>query len=180
MLLCRNPFLALQKRVHEIKARPSLLRPSALSCMLMQFIFLKLRHAKLGLALTRCYRRWITLTIWLAAFLSNVLMRLDPTVMMQRGELFAASFGFGALMQIMSFIGGLARGDSIVHRIVFQPLDPGLLVGTRGNLRCRWSFSTCMSCTAAGGIFHHWGTICAEQLRRGVLRDKLSSDGSWS
>jgi MFS family permease len=30
--------------------------------------------------------------------------------MMQRGETFAASFGFGALMQVMSFVGGLVCG----------------------------------------------------------------------
>ena len=29
---------------------------------------------------------------------------------MQRGETFAASFGFGALMQVMSFLGGLTCG----------------------------------------------------------------------
>ena len=34
--------------------------------------------------------------------------------MIQRGETFAASFGFGALMQIMSFIGGLVCGYTLI------------------------------------------------------------------
>jgi sugar phosphate permease len=33
-----------------------------------------------------------------------------PSVMIQRGETFAASFGFGALMQIAGFLGGLVCG----------------------------------------------------------------------
>jgi AAHS family 4-hydroxybenzoate transporter-like MFS transporter len=33
--------------------------------------------------------------------------------MMQRGETFAASFGFGPLMQIMSFVGGLVLGHLV-------------------------------------------------------------------
>ena len=52
-----------------------------------------------------------TITIWVAAFLSLFcifgLTGWIPTVMMKRGETFAASFGFGALMQVMSFVGGL-------------------------------------------------------------------------
>ncbi|MDA9434119.1 MFS transporter [Bradyrhizobium sp. CCBAU 51627] len=56
------------------------------------------------------YRR-ISLTIWFTAFLTLFaifgLTGWIPTVMLKRGETFAASFGFGALMQAMSFIGGL-------------------------------------------------------------------------
>jgi MFS family permease len=63
--------------------------------------------------LQRPHRR-TTIAIWSAAFLSLFcvfgLSGWIPTVMMQRGETFAASFGFGALMQIMSFIGGLVCG----------------------------------------------------------------------
>ncbi len=59
------------------------------------------------------YRR-TSLTIWLAAFLSLFcifgLTGWVPTVMLRRGESFGASFGFGALMQIMSFVGGLCCG----------------------------------------------------------------------
>ncbi len=56
------------------------------------------------------YRR-TSLTIWTTSFLSLFcifgLTGWIPTVMMNRGETFAASFGFGALMQVMSFVGGL-------------------------------------------------------------------------
>jgi AAHS family 4-hydroxybenzoate transporter-like MFS transporter len=62
------------------------------------------------------YRR-TTLAIWLSAFLSLFcifgLTGWIPTVMMQRGETFSASFGFGAVMQIMSFLGGLVLGHLI-------------------------------------------------------------------
>ena len=61
------------------------------------------------------YRR-TTFAIWASAFLSLFcifgLSGWIPTVMMQRGETFAASFGFGALMQIMSFVGALGSGIS--------------------------------------------------------------------
>ena len=33
-----------------------------------------------------------------------------PTIMMQHGETFSVSFGLGAVMQIMSFLGALALG----------------------------------------------------------------------
>jgi AAHS family 4-hydroxybenzoate transporter-like MFS transporter len=60
--------------------------------------------------LTPRYRR-ASITVWITSFLSLFcifgLTGWIPTVMMTRGETFAASFGFGALMQIMSFVGGL-------------------------------------------------------------------------
>jgi MFS family permease len=62
------------------------------------------------------YRR-TTLAIWASAFLSLFcifgLSGWIPTVMVQRGETFAASFGFGALMQIMSFVGALVLGHLV-------------------------------------------------------------------
>lgn len=71
------------------------------------------RENSIAALLAPGYRRK-TLTIWSAAFLSLFcifgLTGWIPTVMMQRGETFAASFGFGALMQVMSFLGGLACG----------------------------------------------------------------------
>ncbi len=55
--------------------------------------------------------RGVSLRLWLAGFLSLFciygLTGWIPTVMMKRGETFAASFGFGALMLGMSFVGGL-------------------------------------------------------------------------
>src|SRR5207248_6506190 len=61
--------------------------------------------------------RTTTLAIWATAFLSLFcifgLSGWIPTVMIARGETFAASFGFGALMQIMSFVGALVLGHLV-------------------------------------------------------------------
>jgi sugar phosphate permease len=55
--------------------------------------------------------RGTTLSIWSSAFFCLFcifgLSGWIPTVMLQRGETFAASFGFGALLQIAGFLGGL-------------------------------------------------------------------------
>ena len=105
------------------------------------------------------YRR-TTIAIWASCFLSLFcifgLSGWIPTVMIQRGETFAASFGFGALMQIMSFIGGIALGH-IVDRF-------GL---GRGFLSLWWILGGCavltlvffnvhainVTCVAAAGFF---------------------------
>jgi MFS family permease len=109
-------FLALKGRIEDIRALLTRLRPERAEVY---------RNARLVVAgavtqrnpvaaLLRAQTRRTTLTIWLAAFLSLFcifgLTGWIPTVMMKRGETFAASFGFGALMQIMSFAGGLACG----------------------------------------------------------------------
>ena len=75
--------------------------------------------------LTPRYRR-VSVTIWLTAFLSLFaifgLTSWLPTVMMQRGESFAASFGFGALMQAMSLVGGLTLATLADRRLRTAPL----------------------------------------------------------
>jgi MFS family permease len=74
-------------------------------------------HTNSVMALLQPKYRRTTLAIWACAFLSLFcifgLSGWIPTVMMQRGETFAASFGFGALMQIMSFVGALALGHLV-------------------------------------------------------------------
>jgi len=108
-------FLALYRRIPEIVKVLSLLRPDRSKAY--SEAQLKLPAAEtstsVGLLLTERYRR-ITLTVWASSFLSLFcifgLTGWIPTVMMQRGETFAASFGFGALMQIMSFAGGMVCG----------------------------------------------------------------------
>jgi len=70
--------------------------------------------ASVSLLLSPRYRR-ATLAVWAAAFC--VLFAIFgltgwvPTVMIQRGETFAASFGFGALIQGMAFVGSLLCGS---------------------------------------------------------------------
>jgi MFS family permease len=109
-------FLALHRRVEEIKALLTRLRPERAEVYAQAQLALPeavSRQNSILALLTPRYRR-TTLTIWLTAFLSLFcifgLTGWIPTVMMQRGESFAASFGFGAVMQIMSFIGGLVCG----------------------------------------------------------------------
>jgi AAHS family 4-hydroxybenzoate transporter-like MFS transporter len=59
------------------------------------------------------YRR-LSIAIWVTSFLSLFcifgLSGWIPTLMQARGESFGASFAFGALMQVMSFVGGLVCG----------------------------------------------------------------------
>jgi MFS family permease len=120
--------------------------------------------------------RHTTIAIWSAAFLSLFcvfgLTGWIPTVMMQRGETFATSFSFGALMQIMSFIGGLACGH-LVDRYGGGARPAGIVadIGGRGGAvdrlpqqspyqyrrdRCR-------------RLLHYWSAVRLEQLYRGVL-----------
>jgi AAHS family 4-hydroxybenzoate transporter-like MFS transporter len=71
------------------------------------------RPASVSLLLSERYRR-TTLSVWVSAFfvLFGIwgLSGWVPTAMMQRGEGFAASFSFGALIQAMAFIGSLLCG----------------------------------------------------------------------
>jgi MFS transporter, AAHS family, 4-hydroxybenzoate transporter len=112
-------FLVLKHRTEEIRALLRRLRPERASLYASADISLARRHEldnPVAVLLTPRYRR-TTLSIWLSAFLSLFcifgLTGWIPTVMMQRGETFSASFGFGAMMQIMSFLGGLVLGHLI-------------------------------------------------------------------
>jgi MFS family permease len=109
-------FLAARGRIEEIKALLSRLRPERADVYAdapLEVHPAPVRKNSIAALLAPGYRRK-TLTIWSAAFLSLFcifgLTGWIPTVMMQRGETFAASFGFGALMQVMSFVGGLTCG----------------------------------------------------------------------
>lgn len=109
-------FLAARGRIDEIKALLSRLRPERAVIYAdanLEIHTATVQENSVAALLARGYRRK-TLTIWCAAFLSLFcifgLTGWIPTVMMQRGETFAASFGFGALLQVMSFVGGLTCG----------------------------------------------------------------------
>jgi len=155
-------FLILQGRTQELRALLSRLRPERAALYTSAAVKSEeTRTEKNSVAtlLTPRYRR-TTIAIWSAAFLSLFcifgLTGWIPTVMMQRGETFAASFGFGALMQVMSFIGGLTCGYlSDRYR------------GGRGLLAMWWTLGgvavltlvffndhvTNVACTAAAGFF---------------------------
>src|SRR5579863_4021012 len=74
--------------------------------------------ASVSLLLSPRYRR-TTISVWVAAFfiLFGIwgLSGWVPTAMMQRGEGFATSFSFGALIQAMAFVGGLLCGYVADH-----------------------------------------------------------------
>jgi AAHS family 4-hydroxybenzoate transporter-like MFS transporter len=112
-------FLVLRNRGDEIKALLGRLRPDRAAVYASADIAVaRSGHSSnpLAVLLAANYRR-TTLAIWASAFLSLFcvfgLTGWIPTVMMQRGETFSASFGFGAVMQIMSFVGALALGHLI-------------------------------------------------------------------
>ena len=71
------------------------------------------RPASVSLLLSPRYRR-TTISVWVSAFfiLFGIwgLSGWVPTAMMQRGEGFATSFSFGALIQAMAFVGSLLCG----------------------------------------------------------------------
>lgn len=107
-------FLAANGRIVELRALLSRLRPER--GMVYQSASFRAKEKSsqqnpIAALLAPRYRR-VSLTIWFTAFLSLFaifgLTGWIPTVMLKRGETFAASFGFGALMQATSFFGGLA------------------------------------------------------------------------
>jgi MFS family permease len=109
-------FMALQRRTEDIRKLLARLRPEReLAYRGAQLVLpqTKPRVNSVAALLVTEYRR-TTLTIWLTAFLSLFcifgLTGWIPTVMMKRGETFAASFAFGAMLQVMSFVGGLVCG----------------------------------------------------------------------
>ena len=106
-------FLAARGRMEELRALLSRLRPeraAAYQNASFRAVEKSTQQNPIAALLAPRYRR-VSLTIWLTAFLSLFaifgLTGWIPTVMIKRGETFAASFGFGALMQAASFVGGL-------------------------------------------------------------------------
>lgn len=109
-------FLATRGRTEEIKTIVARLRPEQAGRYRGVRIcgdFQAPAGAAMNTLLSERYRR-TTLCIWTSAFFCLFcifgLSGWIPTVMLQRGETFAASFAFGALMQIAGFLGGLACG----------------------------------------------------------------------
>jgi MFS family permease len=111
-------FAAMRGQTEGIAAILSRLNPSQSSRYTepgAQFVFPEPRDrvASVSLLLGARYRR-TTLAVWTAAFciLFGIfgLTGWVPTAMMQRGETFAASFAFGALIQVMAFTGSLVCG----------------------------------------------------------------------
>jgi MFS family permease len=163
VMLPESPkFLAIQGRVPEIRAMLAKLRPERAHIYATATIVAdsKLASGNSILELLQPKYRRTTIAIWATAFLSLFcifgLSGWIPTVMIQRGETFAASFGFGALMQIMSFVGGIVLGH-LVDRFGHG----------RGLLGLWWALGGCavltlvffndhvvnVTCVAAAGFF---------------------------
>ena len=112
-------FAALRGHLRDIPATLCRLNPSRAAAYTdpdARFVLPEPRDraASVALLLSRRYRR-TTLAVWAAAFfiLFGIfgLTGWVPTVMMRRGETFAVSFGFGALIQVMGFVGSLLCGQ---------------------------------------------------------------------
>ncbi len=109
-------FLALKGRTDEIRTLLARLRPERAARYACAPIAAERPGQSgngLAILLSRRYVR-TTLATWVAAFFCLFcifgLSGWIPTVMIGRGKSFAASFGFGALIQIASFVGALACG----------------------------------------------------------------------
>jgi MFS family permease len=111
-------FAALRGHTRDIPATLSRLNPSRAAVYAApdaRFVFPEPRDraASVSLLLGDRYRR-TTLAVWATAFfiLFGIfgLTGWIPTAMMQRGETFAVSFSFGALIQVMGFVGSLLCG----------------------------------------------------------------------
>ncbi|PTB20606.1 MFS transporter [Trinickia symbiotica] len=113
-------FLLLGGRDEELKAILSKLRPERAASYRDRGVA---RHRALARApvlalLAAPYRRQsiaICATSFLSLFCIFGLSGWLPTLMQARGETFAASFAFGAMMQVMSFVGGLVCGHLVDH-----------------------------------------------------------------
>lgn len=155
-------FLALDGRTDEIKTILGRLRPERAGLYQEARIHMD-SQASTGAAmvtlLSEQYRR-TTLSIWTSAFFCLFcifgLSGWIPTVMLQRGETFAASFGFGALMQIAGFLGGLTCGyisDQYGSRRGMIVLWWGLGAGSVFTLVLFNNHVTNLSFVAAAGFF---------------------------
>ena len=120
-------FLAAHGRFDELRALLTKLRPERAEVYQTASFRSPPQAAgwnTIGALLTPRYRR-VSLTIWGTAFLTLFaifgLTGWIPTVMIKRGETFAASFGFGALMQATSFIGGLTLATLADRNFTLTP-----------------------------------------------------------
>lgn len=111
-------FALLRGDEAEVKAILAKLRPERADVYRKLAIGRPATHSKTSVLalLERPYRR-LSIAIWATSFLSLFcifgLSGWIPTLMQARGESFGASFTFGALMQITSFVGALVCGHLV-------------------------------------------------------------------
>ena len=114
-------FLALRRQEAEVRKWLSIMRPDRAHLYQhaqMKTLSASIASGRMSALLAQPYRR-TTLVLWAAAFLSlfgvYALSGWIPTVMIDRGEHFAAGFAFGAVMQMASFLGA-AAGAYLIDR----------------------------------------------------------------
>lgn len=109
------PFLALRGQMREVARGLARLNPASASLYLDPAVGFVLpepndRIASISFLLSERYRS-TTLAVWAATFFVQFgiynLTGWVPSTMIRRGETFAASFGFGALILFMNFAGCL-------------------------------------------------------------------------
>lgn len=164
LMLPESPrFMLAHGRMDELRGLLARLRPDRAPAYANARLTLppaRLSGNPIAALLTGRYRR-VSVTLWATAFISLFcvfgLTGWIPTVMMRRGETFAASFGFGALMQVMSFIGGLALA-TLVDRQTGRStslLGVWYALGGMGVLTLLFTGGHMMNfvCVAASGVF---------------------------
>lgn len=162
-------FLALRGQMDKMAQMLARLNPASTSIYLdpdARFVLQEPsdRIASISLLLSERYRS-TTLAVWAAAFfvLFGIygLTGWVPTAMMRRGETFAVSFGFGALILVMNFAGclvcsyladsgGAARRGNDRWAMVIWWVAGALAMILLAFLNLHWLN---MACVAAGGFF---------------------------
>jgi MFS family permease len=175
-------FLALHGRAEEIKTILTRLRPENAAQYRYAQITMESAATTENAIVTLLSERYrgTTLSIWTAAFSCLFcifgLSGWIPTVMLQRGETFAASFGFGALMQIAGFLGGLACGyisDRYGSRRVMIILWWGLGAGSVFTMVLFNNHAMNLFFVAAAGFFIIGGQFVLNNFTANVYETRV-------
>jgi MFS family permease len=158
------PFLALRGRMREVAQGLAHLNPASASVYLnpvAEFVLTEPsdRIASISFLLSDRYRS-TTLAVWAATFFVQFgiygLTGWVPTAMIQRGETFAVSFSFGALILFMNFAGCLV-GSYVADRAIKARWTMFIwwLVGASAMLPMAFANLHWLNvaCVAAGGFF---------------------------
>lgn len=150
-------FALLRGRDEEVRAILEKLRPESANTYRGRRILRPPVAPKTSVfTLLEVPNRRLSIAIWATSFLSLFcifgLSGWIPTLMQARGESFGASFGFGALMQVMSFIGALVCGH-----LVDRTNHPRRWL-------CVWSLGGAVAVLALVFFHQHWINIVCSAM----------------